>query len=160
MFGMTPFGLFHTLISLVAVVAGGIALFKHREIGSRSGSGRSYVYFTAATCVTGLFIFHHGGFGKPHALAIITLAVLAVAYAAERMQRPGSGWRYVSTLGYLLTLYFHVIPGFTETATRIPAGHPLVASPDDPRLQAVIGVAFLPFLYGGFLQVKRLRAAQ
>ena len=39
----------------------------------------TYVRFTVATCITGLFIFQHGGFGPPHALAIVTLIVLAVA---------------------------------------------------------------------------------
>ena len=160
MFGTTPFGLFHTLISLLAVAAGVVALVKYKEIGTRTGAGMTYVALTIATCVTGFFIFHHGGFGKPHALGIITLVVLAIAYAAETRSFMGRASRYVAVLGYSLTFFFHIIPAFTETATRIPSGHPLVSSPDAQGLQAAIGAAFVVFLIGVGLQVRRLRAEQ
>ena len=157
MFGITPFGMFHTLIALVAVAAGIAALVKYREIGLATRSGRIYVVLTIATCVTGLFIFRHGSFGKPHALAIITLVVLALAIAAERSTLFGRLSRYVAVIGYSLTLFFHVIPGFTETATRIPEGAPLVAGPEAPELLRAIGAAFVVFLAGAALQVRRLR---
>ena len=160
MLGITPFGLFHTLISLLAVAAGVVALVRYKEIGTRTGAGMAYVVLTIATCVTGFFIFHHGGFGKPHALGIITLVVLAIAYAAETRSFMGRASRYVAVLGYSLTFFFHMIPAFTETATRIPSGHPLVSSPDAQGLQAAIGAAFVAFLIGAGLQVWRLRAEQ
>src|SRR5688572_9612377 len=124
MLNMTAFGIFHTAIAAVAVVAGIIALCRHGEIGTRSRSGLTYVLFTVATCITGLFIFHHGGFGPPHALAIITLVVLAVAHVAERRASGLGLSRYVAVLGYSLTLFFHLIPGLTETGTRVPVGDP------------------------------------
>lgn len=159
MFGITPFGMFHTLIALVAVAAGIAALVKYREIGLATTSGKAFVYLTILTCITGLFIFRHGGFGKPHALAILTLVVLAAAIAAEKRAAFGGASRYVAVLGYSLALFFHVIPGFTETATRIPEGAPLVASPEAPELLRAIGIAFLVFLFGAALQVRRLRGA-
>ena len=158
MFGITPFGLFHTLISLLAVAAGVVGLVRYQEIGTRTGAGMAYVALTIATCVTGFFIFHHGGFGKPHALGIITLVVLAIAYAAETRSFMGRASRYVAVVGYSLTFFFHIIPAFTETATRIPSGHPLASSPDAPGLQAAIGGAFVVFLIGAGLQLRRLRA--
>jgi uncharacterized membrane protein len=157
MFGTTPFGLFHTIISLLAVAAGVVALVKYKEISTRTRAGMAYVALTVATCVTGFFIFHHGGFGKPHALGIIVLVVLTIAYAAEGSLM-GRASRYVAVLGYSLTFFLHMIPAFTETATRIPSGHPLVPSPDAQGLQAAIGAAFVVFLIGAGLQVKRLRA--
>ena len=69
MSGITPFGMFHTVIALIAVVAGLTALAKYREIGLATAAGRVYVLLTIATCVTGLFIFRHGTFGVPHAIA-------------------------------------------------------------------------------------------
>ena len=53
MFGITPFGMFHTVIALIAVVAGFTALAKYREIGLATAAGRVYVLLTIATCVTG-----------------------------------------------------------------------------------------------------------
>jgi len=63
----------------------------------------------------------------------------------------------VSVVGYSGTLFFHTIPGFTETATRIPEGAPLASGPEAPGLRAAVGVAFLVFLIGAGLQVRRIR---
>lgn len=158
MLNITSFGMIHTAIALVAVVCGLTALFKQGEIGTRTRAGRLYVWLTAATAITGLFIFRHGGFGPPHALAILTLLVLAIAYAAERS---GSGAaRYIAVLGYSLTLFFHLIPGLTETGTRVPVGHPAFTGPEDPTLKAIVGVGFLVYLVGAAIQVMRIRRSR
>lgn len=154
---LTAFGVFHTLISLLAVAAGIAAFVKYKEITYGTIAGKAFILLTVASCVTALFIFHHGGFGKAHALAIITLVTLAAAYAAETRAAFGHLSRYVAALGYSLSFFFHIIPGFTETSTRLPAGHPLVSSPDAPGLQAAIGGAFIVFLVGAALQVGRMR---
>ena len=160
MLGLTHLGVVHTLISLIAVVAGAAALIRYRAIGTRTRLGQIYVWATVLTCLTGFGIFQHGGFGKPHILGIITLVVIALAYAAERKWLFANAARYVATIGYSLTFFFHVIPGFTETSTRLPTGHPLASSPDDPNLQMAIGAAFVVFLIGAFFQFRRLRAGR
>jgi uncharacterized membrane protein len=160
MLNMSAFGIFHTAIAAVAVVAGVIALFRHGEIGTRSRSGLTYVLFTVATCITGPFIFHHGGFGPPHALAIITLVVLAAAYVAERRTSGFGLSRYVAVLGYSLTLFFHLIPGLTETGTRVPVGDPAFTGPEDPTLKALVGAGFLVYLAGATVQAVRIRRSR
>jgi uncharacterized membrane protein len=157
MFGITPFGMFHTVIALTAVAAGFTAVARYREIGLATVSGRIYVWLTIFTCVTGLFIFRHGTFGVPHALAILTLLVLAVAIVAEKRAIFGRLSRQIAVVAYSATLFFHMIPGFTETATRIPEGAPLATGPEDPGLRAAVGAAFLMFLVGAALQVRRIR---
>lgn len=137
MLNMSAFGMFHTAIALVAVVAGIIAIVRYGEIGTGTRSGLTYVLFTVATCITGLFIFHHGGFGPPHVLSIITLVVLAIAYWAER--RPGHAGlpRYVAVMGYSLTLFFHLhaenaggrrLPGVPGWSCGAGHPHPSLAS--------------------------------
>lgn len=160
MLNMSAFGIFHTAIALVAVVAGIIAIVRHGEIGMATRSGLTYVLFTVATCITGLFIFHHGGFGPPHALAIIMMVVLVIAYLAER--RPGRVGlsRYVAVLGYSLTLFFHLIPGLTETGTRVPIGSPAFTGPEDPTLKALVGAGFLLYLVGAAVQAMRIRRSR
>lgn len=157
MLGMSAFGVVHTAIAVVAVIAGIVALFRHGEIGTRSRSGLTYVLATVATCVTGLFIFHHGGFGPPHALAIATLAVLAVTYVAETRTGGAGLSRYVAVPGYSLTLFFHLIPGLTETGTRVPIGNPAFTGPEDPTLKALVGAGFLLYLAGAVVQLVRIR---
>ncbi|MET0656266.1 MAG: hypothetical protein ABWX88_02220 [Pseudoxanthomonas sp.] len=159
MLGLTTMGVIHTAISLVAVGAAFIALFRDKEINPRNGLGKTYVWTTVLTCLTGFFIFQHGGFGKPHALGIITLLVLALAWVAGNRQVFGRAGPYIETVSYSLTLFFHMIPAFTETSTRLPVGAPWASGPDDPGLQKAVGIAFLVFLVIATAQVLRLRKA-
>ncbi|MDG2517342.1 hypothetical protein [Lysobacter soli] len=156
MLNISPFGMFHTAIALVAVFFGIRSLVRYGEIGTRTRSGALYVWLTAATAFTGLFIFRHGGFGAPHMLAIATLVVLAVAAMAERAGGSGLA-RYITVLGNSLTLFFHLIPGLTETGTRIPIGDPAFTGPEDPVLKAIVGVGFLVYLAGAAVQTMRIR---
>ena len=157
MLGLTPLGTLHTVVSLIAVVAGFVALARYKEISTRSTSGSVFFWGTVITCLTGFGIFRHGGFGNPHILGIVTLAVLGVALAAERRAAFGRASRYVSTLGYSLGLFLHFIPATVETLTRLPPGAPYLANPEDPKAQPIIGFFFLAFLVGATLQLARLR---
>jgi uncharacterized membrane protein len=158
MLGLTNLGIVHTAISLVALGAGGAALMRDKEISPRNVVGKLYIWTTVLTCLTGFPIMQHGGFGKPHALGILTLLVLGVGALA------GKGWfgrtsRYVEVVSYSATFFFHMIPAFTETATRLPVGAPLASSPEAPGLQAAIGAVFVLLLIGVTRQIRGLRVA-
>jgi hypothetical protein len=156
MLGLTPLGTFHTAISLIAVIAGFVALARHREISTASRSGATFFWGTVITCLTGFGIFQHGGFGNPHIRGIVELIVLGVALAAERRAAFGRASQYVRTVGYSLALFLHFIPATVETLTRLPAAGPYLAGPEDPKAQPIIGVFFVLFLLGATLQVLRL----
>jgi len=159
MLGLTPLGAFHTAISLIAVVAGFVALARAREISTRSAAGVIFFGGTVISCLTAFGIFQHGGFGVPHVFAIVALVVLAVALAAERTEAFGRLSRYVATVGYSFVLFLHFVPATVETLTRLPASAPYLANPEDPKVQPILGFFFLLFLVGATLQVLRLRAA-
>jgi uncharacterized membrane protein len=158
MLGLTPLGVIHTAISLIAVATGLIAFVRDKEISPRNGVGKIYVIATILTCLTGFGIFQHGGFGKPHALGIITLIVLGVAYVAGYTKLYGRASPYIETVSYSASFLFHMIPGITETTTRLPLGAPLLPNADAPALQAATAVLFVLFLIGATLQVRRMRA--
>jgi uncharacterized membrane protein len=159
MLGLTPLGTFHTAISLIAVVAGIIALVRDKEISPRNLLGKVYVVTTVITCLTGFGIFQHGGFGKPHVLGIVTLVVLGIAAVAGYSKLFGRASRYVETISYSATFFFHWIPAITETSTRLPLGAPLVASAEAPELQVATALLFVAFLIGATLQARRLAVA-
>ena len=156
-YGLTPLGVVHTAVSLVALAAGIIALAREGRITPRNRIGMIYVVTTVIVCLTGFGIFQHGGFGKPHALGILTLIALAVAAAAGYYGKFGRFSPYVETVSYSATFLFHLIPGITESATRLPYGAPLLASAEAPELQAAAGVLGLVFMVCAFLQVRHLR---
>jgi uncharacterized membrane protein len=158
MFGLTGLGSLHTLIGVVALVAGAACFFRDGAISMRTRAGQVFVWATALTSLSGLGIFQRGGFNIAHGLAFATLVVLAVAALAERRPFLGALSPYVATVGFSLAYFFHWIPGTTETFTRLPVGAPLFSSPEDPNLEKTVGVLFLIFLAGAALQVWRLRA--
>lgn len=158
MLGLTNLGAVHTAISLVALVSGFMAIAREREISVRSGLGRTYVVTTALTAATGLGIFQHGGFGPPHVLSILTLLALAVGCAAALTSLFGRLARYVQAVAFSTTLFFHLIPGFTETLTRLPLGAPLLPNADAPELKAITGVLLLLLIVGLVVQLRWLRA--
>ena len=159
MFGLTSLGVIHTAISLVAVAAGLIALLRDKQITSGNRLGQVYFVTTLLTAVTGFGIFQHGGFGKAHALGILTLLVLVVIMVAYRTQFYGRWSKVVEVVGYSATFLFHMIPAVTETTTRLPLGAPLLSSPEAPALKMATAVMGLLFLIGAYFQVRRLRPA-
>ena len=160
MLGLTTLGVIHTAISLVAVVSGFWALARYPEITVRNRLGQTYLVTTLLTAVTGLGIFQHGGFGPPHALAILTLLALAVGTAAAVTGVFGRWSRYVQAVSYSATILFHMIPGFTESLTRLPPGQPLLPNAEAPAFGPIYGVLLLLFLVGLAFQLRWLRAAE
>jgi uncharacterized membrane protein len=159
MLGLTSLGVFHTAISLVAVVCGFWALARDKEISPWNRLGQTYLVTTLISAATGLGIFQHGGFEPPHVLSVLTIVALAIGTVAAGSRLFGSASRYVQIVSYSSTVFFHMIPGVTETSTRLPPSAPLVASPDAPVLQVVYLALLVVFLIGSTLQIRWLRAA-
>lgn len=157
--GLSPLGLFHTAVSLVALVCGVVALARDKEISPGNRLGQTYLAATLITALTALGIFRHGGFGPPHVLALLTLGALAVGAVASFSRIFGRASRYVQAVCYSSTFLFHLVPGFTETLTRLPAGAPIAASQDAPILQAIDAALLALFLAGLAAQMVWLRAS-
>jgi uncharacterized membrane protein len=157
MLGITPFGMVHTAISLLALAFGLSFLLRRRDIRWRDATGKVFVLGTAASALTGLFIFRHGGFNEAHALSLLTLATLVVGIVTERGAVAGSGRDALSTLAFSLAVFFHFIPGFNETLVRLPVDAPTITGPDDPKLMVLVGITFGVFLVIAGLQLRRLR---
>lgn len=156
MSGITLFGAFHTVIGLGALVAGARSLLRDGAIRPESGSGKLYAGLTLVTSLTALGIFHHGGFGVAHGLALITLATMAAAALAQRFGKPTA-----AMLAWSATYLFHWVPAVTETLTRVPAFGPLaLESPAVKNAHATLLVLFVAGATWQFLQRTRLAAAR
>lgn len=154
---ITAFGAFQTVIAIIGVVAGFVALIRYRQIGLNTAAGAVFFWFTIGAAVTGLFIFRRGSFGAPHVLSLLTLVVLVLAWWAERRNGFGRLSGYATVLFNLTALFFHFIPAFVETLTRVPLGAPFATGPEDTRLFGPIGTAFVAYLIGAVWQVLRQR---
>jgi uncharacterized membrane protein len=117
-FGLTPLGVFHTIVSLIAVFSGIAAVLRYRRISLETTLGVVYVATTVVVCLTGFGIYEHGGFNQAHVLGIITLLTLALAAASWKYALFGAASPYVEMVAYSATLFFHSIPSVSEPLTR------------------------------------------
>jgi uncharacterized membrane protein len=151
---ITALGWFHTVMGIVALASGALALVKFREITPQSRSGQVYLVTTLVTAVTALAIYQHGGFGPAHALAVMTLLALAVGTVAAMTNLFGKLSRYVRAIGYSSTLLFHSIPAVTDALMRLPVGDPILTSIEDPLLRKCYLVLLVLFVIGLLLQLR------
>lgn len=154
---LTTFGIFHTGLSLIGLGAGIAALVKHREIAPNTTLGKNSLAFTLASAVTGLAIFHHGGFGPPHVLSLMTIAVITLGMIANRTSLFGNASFTVQTVSFSATILFHLIPALTETTTRLPPSSPVFPGPDAPPLQIANALMLAAFIVGVVIQLRVLR---
>lgn len=156
-FNLTPLGLYHTLVSLVALVAMFVALYKDKGISPRTPIGRFYLWTLWITTLTAFPIFRHGKIMPPHILGVLTVLVLVVAFLAGKRRLFGGASVYVETISYTTTVLFMMIPTVTETLTRVPPSAPWVASPEAPIFPVLYSILFV--LVGILMawQVRRLR---
>jgi uncharacterized membrane protein len=154
---MTPLGWFHTATGVIALLSGGIALYKFKEITLHSRLGQLYLATTFITAATALAIFQRGEFGPGHALAVMTLLALAVGTLASATSLFGNLSRYVRAVSYSATLLFHCIPAVTDGLLRLPVGDPVLTSINDPVLKMCYALLLLLFLIGVSLQLRWIR---
>ena len=151
---ITPLGWFHTVMGIIALLSGGFALAKFKEITLQSRSGQIYLATTLITAATALAIYQHGGFGAAHGLAVLTLLALAVGTLAATTNLFGKLSRYVRAISYSATLLFHAIPAVTDALMRLPVGDPVLTSIEDPILRMCYMVLLVLFLVGITLQLR------
>lgn len=151
---ITALGWFHTAMGIVALLSGGFALGKFREITLQTRSGQIYLVTTLITAATALAIFQHGAFGPAHGLAVMTLVALAVGTVAAMTNLFGKFSRYVRAMSYTATLLFHCIPAVTDGLMRLPVGNPVLTSIEDPILKMCYLALLVIFLIGLSLQLR------
>ena len=155
---LTTVGIIHTVISLIAVASGAIALIRDKKITWSNKLGKIFVLTTIITCLSGFGIYQHGGFGKAHALGIITLIVQSLALLAGKGTKPfGKASEYIETVAYSFTFFLHLIPGVTEILTRLPVNAPIANGPEDSKIQLTIGICFILFVTGLVLQLMNIK---
>jgi hypothetical protein len=68
--------------------------------------------------------------------------------------------QYIEAVSCWFTRFFHMIPAFAETSTRLPVGAPRASGAEDTGLKAVIGAVFAVFLAGAVARAYRISKAR
>lgn len=157
--GLLAFTLFHTAISLVAIVIGFglVARFVTARPAPRSWISL-FLWTTVATSVTG-FLFPFRGLEPPHILGIIALVVLVpTCLAFYRFATTGT-WRWVFALGYVVSLYLNVFVLIVQAFQKVPALRRLAPTQSEPPFQIAQLVALLAFVVLAVLSIRRFQPA-
>jgi hypothetical protein len=150
---LTPLGVFHTAISLLAIAAGAWALARDKVI-VLNWLGKIYLAATALTAATGLMMFRHDVWRIGHSFSVLTLALLAIGTLAAATPLFGRASLYVQAFSYSSTMLIHMITGLAETLTRLPPGAPLVTAANAFIFKDIIIALVLLTLAGVALQFR------
>lgn len=149
---ITIYGYAHTVISVLTMIAGLWALYDAGRFSGQRPSGTAFYGLSLIGIVTGVTIFHHGGFGPGHGLSGVMLVLLAIAYFSSRSGR--WLWEVIAASFLYFLIWFFAT---TETLTRVPIDHPYASSPVDPALIPVRGILLLITLALIYLQYRNAK---
>lgn len=154
---VTLLGWIHTIIAIVALIAGFYTLAIYKVIKPAQKTGQLYLLCTLIAAVTALMIYKHGGFGPAHGLAVLTLLALAGGFVVTKIPALASAAKYLQAFFFSGTLLFHMIPAITDGLLRLPVGNPILTNPHDPLLRKFYFAFLVIFLVGYVLQFRWLR---
>jgi len=144
-FGMTPYTLFHVLLSLIGIFTGLIALFG-MIAGKRLDTWNGvFLVTTALTSITGFFFPFHG-LTPGYILGVLSLIVLAVAFPARYTKHLAGRWRRAYAITASIALYFNVFVLIAQLFMKVPALHVLAPKGSEPPFlisQVVVMAVFI-----------------
>jgi hypothetical protein len=153
---ITTFTLIHTLISLVAIVAG-LVVVGGLMAGQRlDGWTGLFLVTTALTSITG-FGFPFTRLLPSQDIGIISLIVLVPVILARYRKHLEGAWRGIYVVGSVLVLYLNVFVLVDQLFKRIPAL--IVLAPTHQELPYFLTqlIVLALFIALGFAAFKRFR---
>jgi hypothetical protein len=153
---ITTFTLIHTLISLVAIVAGLVVVGGLMAGARLDGWTGLFLVTTALTSLTG-FGFPFTRLLPSHDVGILSLVLLVPVILARYRKHLEGAWRGVYVVGSVLVLYLNVFVLVNQLFRRIPALIVLAPTQKEPPFvvtQLLVMALFVPL---GVAAFKRFR---
>lgn len=154
---ISPIGWLHTISGTLALVLAARIIYKDKFISATNILGQSYLFLTAISAGTSLFIFNNGGFNLAHLLGVITLLAIGGGVFVEAFKQFPFA-KYLQAISYSGTILCSSIPAISEVFTRLPASNPLATSIFDPILIVSFVVLFILYLILVFNQISWLKS--
>jgi hypothetical protein len=131
MSALTAFTLFHSLIGVIGIVFGFVALVHMRRRHISEVVTVTFLSTTAATSVTGFF-FPFVQFLPAHAVGIVSLIVLPVAVFALYAKQLAGKWRVTYAIAALAALYLNTVVLLAQGFRRVPVLQALAPTESEP----------------------------
>ncbi len=160
---LSTFVLVHTVISIVAIVAGFIVMFGMLKSMRPGGLTALFLLLTILTSATGFLIppLVSDKLLPSHIIGALSLVLLAIACIALYAMKLLGSWRWIYTVTALLSLYFNTFVLVIQSFLKIPAltalapGNP-PAGPVFAVAQGIVLVFFVLMIIGA---IRRFRPA-
>ena len=142
--GFSTFTWVHTILSLVAIVAGCVVV--RALFASRTPGGWTTVYLAAAvlTSVTG-FGFPFDRFAPSHWVGAVSLVLLAPAIVAYAIGGLAGPWRWIYAATQSLALFLLVFVLIAQLFMKVPALAALAPTQAEPPFAIAQGLNLLLF---------------
>jgi len=158
---MSTLVLVHVIISLIAIVAGLIVMFKMLGSDRTSGLTAIFLLFTILTSATGFVIppLLSDKLLPSHIIGILSLVLLAIACVALYGAKLSGMWRWIYVVTALVSLYLNVFVLVIQSFLKVPAlsaiapGNP----PAGPVFAIVQGIVLVFFAVVTIGAVRRFR---
>jgi hypothetical protein len=146
----------HVAISLVAIGAGFVVSWGLLTSRRLDGWTALFLATTVLTSLTG-FLFPVDHFMPSHAIAIISLVVLAAAIYARYSRRMTGKWRLVYVIGAVASFYLNFFVLVVQSFLKVPALNELAPQGNEPPFAIAQLVVLAAFVVLGVLASIRFR---
>lgn len=152
------FTLVHLMISFIGIGAGFGVLYGMLHDKWSPTWTLTFLVFTVLTNVTG-FMFPVSGFLPSHAVAAISLVLLAIAIFALYGRSLAGPWGRIYAVTALASLYLNVFVLLAQMFQKMPQLKALAPDGGGPAFAITQGLVLLAFIALIYRAVKRFRAS-
>ena len=155
-FDVTTLVGFHTVVSLVALVAGVVVVFG--MIGNATMPGMSALFLATAviTSATG-FLFAVDRILPSHIFGVVSLLALAAAILGRYAFGFAGRWRLTYVLCVVLATYLDAFVAVVQTFQKVPAVNALAPTQSEPPFAIAQGALLVVFVILAVLVARRFR---
>jgi hypothetical protein len=158
-FGSTAFVLFHTALSLIAILTGLVVVRGLIRNDPLNGWTLWFLITTAATTLTG-FLFPFNGFTPAIGTGIVSTLVLAATIPARYSFHFAGQWRRVYVIGAVISLWLNCFVLVVQAFLKVPALHALAPEGKEPPFAIAQAIVLILAVVSGFLAVRRFRPGE
>jgi len=156
--GLPPLVILHTLISLVGIVTGFVVLYGLLRNQRLPGWTAWFLWTTLLTSVSGFFLpARH--FMPSHAVGILSIVILALAFDALYHRRLAGRWRRTYVITAVCALYLNVFVLVAQLFDKVPALKALAPTQSEGPFKLAQLVVLLAFVYLGFQATRTFHPA-
>jgi hypothetical protein len=157
-FASTGFVIFHTALSLIAIVTGLVVVRGLIRNDPLNGWTLWFVITTVATTLTG-FLFPFRGFTPAIGTGIVSTLVLAAMIPARYAFHFAGPWRRIYVIGAVISLWLNCFVLVVQAFQKVPALNALAPQGNEPPFLIAQVIVLVLSAVSGFFAVRRFRAA-